>query len=323
MIYKIVQGNSFKLHILVRKLDISRNFKRLIDFDLNQATDIKVELIGCFCKPIQVPATVSGVFGNILACDIPSTLEQGIYNIKVSWKFNGSDMVSIERKIIRIVAHNAQSYIPMGIVEGETAGLFDLYYYVITDNQSTCLVSFVMDNIKFAYSINGEKKEVDMKTPLSYTTPIQNGKSLEVDLSPMVGYNIGAVIICMNGIDCTADYFDKDKGKILIPAVSGYVNIFANGDNDACYYGASSAKNMSELNIEDLAKTDGDLVNKTINIETTEDKPFVWFVSRLQLVFYQAGFEASMNSTRLGDLYYYWSDELVPGNDNIYSIKLK
>lgn len=323
MIYKIVQGNSFKIHILVRKLDISKDFQRLTDFDLNQATDIKVELIGYFDEPIQIPTKVSGVLGNILVCDIPPTLEQGIYSIKASWKFHGSDMVSTERKIIRIVAHNSQCYIPTGIVEGETAGLFDLRYYVVTDNQSTCLLSFVMDNIKFTYSINGEKKEVDMTTPLSYSTSIQNGSNLEVELNPVEGYNIGAVIVCMNGMDCTADYFDKDKKKILIPAVSGYVDIFANGDNNVCYYGPSASRNMSELNIEDLIKKEGDLVNKTINIETTENKPFVWFVSRIPLVFYQAGFEASMNSTKLGDLYYYWSDELIPGNDNIYSIKLK
>lgn len=30
-----------------------------------------------------------------------------------------------------------------------------------------------------------------------------------------------------------------------------------------------------------------------------------------------------MNTTKLGDLYYYWSDELVAGDDNEYQIKLK
>ena len=49
MIYKIVQGNSFKLHVLVRKMDVSKEFQRLIDFDMNLATDISVELHGCFC----------------------------------------------------------------------------------------------------------------------------------------------------------------------------------------------------------------------------------------------------------------------------------
>lgn len=45
MIYKIVQGNSFKLHILVRKPDISSESNMLIDFDMTKATDIKVSLV--------------------------------------------------------------------------------------------------------------------------------------------------------------------------------------------------------------------------------------------------------------------------------------
>ena len=44
MIYKIVQGNAFKLHILVRKMEMSKEFNRLVDFDMTQASDIKVEL---------------------------------------------------------------------------------------------------------------------------------------------------------------------------------------------------------------------------------------------------------------------------------------
>lgn len=47
MIYKIVQGNSFKLHILVRKPDISSESNMLIDFDMTKATDIKVSLVRC------------------------------------------------------------------------------------------------------------------------------------------------------------------------------------------------------------------------------------------------------------------------------------
>ena len=58
MIYKIVQGNSFKLHILVRKMDVSKEFQRLVDFDMNLATDIRVELSGCFCNTIDRKSVV-------------------------------------------------------------------------------------------------------------------------------------------------------------------------------------------------------------------------------------------------------------------------
>ena len=80
---------------------------------------------------------------------------------------------------------------------------------------------------------------------------------------------------------------------------------------------------MSELNMEDLTMLEDTLVGKTLTIETTDEKPYIWFVSRQPLTFVQCGFEASMNTTKLGDLYYYWSDELVAGDDNEYQIKLK
>ena len=54
MIYKIVQGNSFKLHIMVRKMDVSKEFQRLVYFDMNLATDIRVELSGCFLSLIHI-----------------------------------------------------------------------------------------------------------------------------------------------------------------------------------------------------------------------------------------------------------------------------
>ena len=80
---------------------------------------------------------------------------------------------------------------------------------------------------------------------------------------------------------------------------------------------------MSELNMEDLTLMEGSLVGQTLTVETTEEKPYIWFASRQPLIFNQCGFEASMNTTKLGDLYYYWSDELVAGDDNEYQIKLK
>ena len=70
MIYKIVKGNSFKLHILVRKMDVSKEFQRLVDFDMSLATDIKVELSGFCCDVISVPVQVAGIQGNVLICDI-------------------------------------------------------------------------------------------------------------------------------------------------------------------------------------------------------------------------------------------------------------
>lgn len=305
MIYKIVQGNSFKLHILVRKLDLSKEFQRLIDFDMSQASNINVELACSFGESVTVPSHISGVLGNVLICDIPSTLDVGNYDIKVYWNMDGCNMVSIERNLLRIVEHNSQTNIPIGIVEGETTGMFDLRYYIVTDNISMCPVTYSLNNVSLS-----EEPSV-----------VKNGNKLELTLTPSEGFNIGLVKVIMNGNDITNEVYAD--GKVIIPAVSGYVLIMANGDDNVCYYGASSAKDMGELDMEDLTKAEGDLVGKTITIETTDDKPYIWFISRVPVEFYQAGFEATMHTTTFGNLYHYWSDELATGNDNVYNIKLK
>ena len=323
MIYKIVKGNSFKLHILVRKMDVSKEFQRLVDFDMNLATDIRVELSGFCCDVISVPVQVAGIQGNVLICDIPSSLDCGNYNVMVSWKYDGSEMVSIERNLLRIVEHNSISNVPIGVTEGEHTGLFNLRYYIVTSNQSTCPVSFIVDNAKFSYTINEETQTVENQENFVINGTVKNGKKLEAEFLPIEGFSIGQVKIIMDGKDVTDEYYNSTTHRVFIPAVSGYVTITASGTVKASYYGASAAKNMSELNMSDLTMYEGTLVGQTLTIATTEEKPYIWFASRQPLVFSQCGFDASFNTTKLGDLYYYWSDELVAGDDNEYQIKLK
>lgn len=323
MIYKIVKGNSFKLHILVRKMDVSKEFQRLVDFDMSLATDIRVELSGFCCDTISVPVQVAGIQGNVLICDIPSSLDCCNYNVRVSWKYDGSEMVSIERNLLRIVEHNSMSNVPIGVTEGEHTGLFNLRYYIVTSNQSTCPVSFIVDNAKFNYTINDETQMVENQENFVINGTVKNGKKLEAEFLPIEGFSIGQVKIIMNGKDVTDEYYNSTTHKVFIPAVSGYVTITASGTVKASYYGASAAKNMGELNMSDLTMYEGTLVGQTLTIATTEEKPYIWFASRQPLVFSQCGFEASLNTTKLGDLYYYWSDELVAGDDNEYQIKLK
>ena len=119
MIYKIVQGNSFKLHILVRKPDISSESNMLIDFDMTKATDIKVSLVCNFGESTIIPAHVSMALPNVVVCDVPSTLEIGNYNVSVSWRMDGNDMASVEKNLFRIVEYNSQAQYPICMVEGE------------------------------------------------------------------------------------------------------------------------------------------------------------------------------------------------------------
>lgn len=304
MIYKIVQGNSFRLHILVRKMDLSKEFNRLVDFDLTQATDIKVELLGNFGDSIIVPTSISGIEHNVLVCAIPSKLELGNYNVRVSWRFNDYDMVSMERNIMQIVESNPKTKIPIGVVQGGTVGMFDLRYYMVTENQSVCPFAYSLDDVTLS------------ATP----STLRLGEKYEATLSPAEGFNIGLVKVIMDGNDITQEVY-KD-GKIVIPAVSGYVSIMANGDDRLYYFGASAAKDISTFNMADLTKMEGDLVGNSVTITTTSEKPYAWIVSRVPLDFTQSGLEVAFNTTKVGDLYFYWSDELKSG-ENIYNAKLK
>lgn len=304
MIYKIVQGNSFRLHILVRKMDMSKEFNRLVDFDLTQATDIKVELLCNFGSSIIVPTSISGIEHNVLVCTIPSKLELGNYNVRVSWTYNDYQMVSVERNIMQIVESNPKTKIPIGVVQGGTVGMFDLRYYMVTENQSVCPFAYSLDDVTLS------------ATP----STLRLGEKYETTLTPAEGFNIGLVKVIMDGNDITSEVY-KD-GKIVIPAVSGYVSIMANGDDRLYYFGASAAKDMSDFNMEDLTKMVGDLVGNSVTITTTSEKPYAWIVSRVPITFTQSGLEVAFNTTKVGDLYFYWSDELKSG-ENIYNAKLK
>lgn len=300
MIYKIVQGNNFKLHILVRKLDMSREFQRLVDFDMSEASDIKVELVGWFDQAIMIPSHISGIAKNVLVCDVPDNLDLGNYSVRVSWRMDDNNMVSHERKLLRIVNFNAQSNMPIGIVDGD-AGMFKLRYYIVTDNISLCPITYSLDDINASTMPNA----------------IKNGSKLEIELTPNDGYDIGHVQVIMNGNDITDEVYHD--GNILIPAVSGYVMIVAKGDEDVFYYGAMPSDKICDMDFDMLTKQTGSLAGKTLTIETTKEKPFIWFVSRTPVTFSQAGLAASLNHRVLGHFHYYWTDELVQGNDNIYT----
>ena len=213
-------------------------------------------------------------------------------------------MKSVERNILQIIETNQRVKVPVGVFQGETVGMFDLRYYMVTKNQSDCTFVYSLDDVTLS------------STPAT----LKLGEKFEATLTPAEGFNIGLVKVIMDGADITRDAY-KD-GKIEIPAVSGYVSIMANGDDNIYYYGATAAKNMCQFNIEDLTKVVGDMVDKSITITTTKDKPYIWFASRVPVIFTQSGFTANLNSTKVGDIYYYWSDELKAG-EYTYNAKLK
>lgn len=306
MVYKIVKGNEFNLHILVSKMDLSCEFNRIVDCDLSLATNISVDLSSCFCDAVEIKhISITGISHNVIVCHIPNTLEIGRYNVRVSFKINGISFASVERNLLQIVPTNSKTKIPIGIVEGEATGMFNLRYYVVTDNISYCTLSYQLSNLTISSS----------------PETLKNGDAFEASLKPDFGYNIGIVKIAMNGKDITNVAYKN--GHISIPAVSGFVMIMATSDEDVYYTGATATDDISKLDLEELTKHSGDIYSAhEINIETTEDKPFVFIATRVPVLFTQAGFDAAMHCKKVGCMWFYWSDELTPGS-NVYYTKLK
>lgn len=86
------------------------------------------------------------------------------------------------------------------------------------------------------------------------------------------------------------------------------------------YTGSNNTDNPKNVTLESLVKhNSNDVLNKTVDVLTTDDKPYVWFVSEIPLIFKQAGLDYDMYSTKIGNLYYYNTDALTSG-DNKYAV---
>lgn len=303
MKYKIVQGNTVFLHVLVDKLDVSKEYNRLVPCDMSKAENIKVELLGGFFSDFdtELEWELSGINNNELICTVPGTLEMGRYTIKVSWTLDGVAMTSVEKRILQIVSHNDRSKLPIGTVEGETAGLFNLRYYLVTENQSYCPIHYILDNV------SSENTETLVKNGESYSTVLD------------ASFGLDDVRVIMNGKDVTDEVYDGATGKVDIPAVSGYVIIHAASNSGSSLYGASSADGISDLDTTSFKTTTVSTgETQEVSITTTEEKPYIWFVLRPKgsypkVAFTQNGFEETLHSAKLnGDTYYYWTDKLAP-----------
>ena len=87
-------------------------------------------------------------------------------------------------------------------------------------------------------------------------------------------------------------------------------------------YDNPNAATPDTLLIEDLVKTGGHLVTGEYKVETTKEKPYIWFVSKDELYFEQGGFEVNFNHYYKHYKHWYVSDKLVAG-ENIYNVNIK
>lgn len=303
--YRIVKGNSVKLHAVVRKLEMSRDMNRLVDFDMRLCDSVKVELVGVWGDARELDYTITGQTGNEIVITIPGDIDYGKYGIRISWEQEGVPMASVERKLIGIVDHNSQTRLPLGHVDTESAGLFTLGYWLETSDTEVCTIVYALRNVTVS---NGAKT-------------VAGGSSYETTVTADDGYDVGMVRVVMNGEDVTPAVYDTKERKITIAHCHGQITILADSEEVGYYAGASAASNTSELDIDELTKmNEPDMLDRTITVQTTEDKPYVWMVSRKPMDFTQGGMLCNFHVQHLGDLWYYHSDELTEGENEYKAI---
>lgn len=82
------------------------------------------------------------------------------------------------------------------------------------------------------------------------------------------------------------------------------------------YYGQSNTNSIANINIATLTKKELNTINnESIITHTDTTNKYIWVVSDVELTFTEAGFPVDFNHDTLGDLQYYWSDELSPGTN--------
>lgn len=153
----------------------------------------------------------------------------------------------------------------------------------------------------------------------------------------------------INYIDKQLDYYSKSK-NIIIPTIDEdkeypKISIEPNGDDTftvvleykdkqsiikfptigvpIVYYGSSNTNIANDVDLKILIKTDNSIFNKNINIETTNFNKYIWFVSTVELTFTCGNIPVTLNQTNINNLYYYNTDALIAGNDNVFIINKK
>lgn len=90
-----------------------------------------------------------------------------------------------------------------------------------------------------------------------------------------------------------------------------------NPNNDYIYYGVVNTNNVEDINTNNLTKTTSNIFGKSIKFITTTDNNIICFVSYIPLSFISAGLPLNCNIEQYNNLYYYYTDELIPSKTNI------
>lgn len=176
MIYKIVQGNSFILHISISKVESQANKQYLSDLDLSQASGLSVWLTDMFGCDMKLDISISPNSTNDIIAKIPTNIDCGIYGIKLSGTYNGSDFSSVEPKLISIVASNREGHIPIGIISGEIGGLIYARYWIEMNGGEKIIMSY------YGALSTKNAKDVDVSYLNTYSG-VMDGKTFNINTS--------------------------------------------------------------------------------------------------------------------------------------------
>ncbi len=88
------------------------------------------------------------------------------------------------------------------------------------------------------------------------------------------------------------------------------------------YYGVINKGNIEDIDINSLTKESDTVFGKSLKFTTTKDKNVICFISYTPLSFISAGLPLICNMEQYNNLYYYYTDELIPSTTDITINKL-
>lgn len=139
MVYKILKGNSFYLHVLIDKVEMTWGSRRSASVNVLGLQDLVVKMLGDFyCCETYVLKEVKRTRSEVV-CLIPPTMDIGNYSLQVKWKDGEKQLTSKERGIVQIVSDNRQTMVPAGVIDGEFTGLYNLRYYITNDLSTSAI----------------------------------------------------------------------------------------------------------------------------------------------------------------------------------------
>lgn len=135
MKFRLIEGNNYSLHIIIRRVIASREKQEIADCDISALGSLSVSLMNWYGEETVLQQTATD--GSEVTCLVPDTLEQGPYSIVARFVANGLKMKSTESGMLGIVPSNRFGRLPLQIVDGKDGGMFAMRYYITTEAKDT------------------------------------------------------------------------------------------------------------------------------------------------------------------------------------------